>query len=218
MQSKLLRAIQERSVRPLGSTQEDAVDVRIVSATHRDLSADVKNGRFRQDLYYRLNVIEIVVPPLRERREDLSALCQALLARIALESGMPVPPLSTALLQELQAHPLAGNVRELENLLHRAVAMSEGDELHAEFPATQNMGLPDHSMHGALRDPEGATPTDLQAYLDQQERDILVRVLQETGFNRTATAARLGLSLRQIRYRIARLNIATPQDNEIHEE
>ena len=218
MQSKLLRAIQERSVRPLGSTQEDAVDVRIVSATHRDLSADVKNGRFRQDLYYRLNVIEIVVPPLRERREDLPSLCQALLARIALESGMPVPPVSLALLQELQAHPLAGNVRELENLLHRAVAMSEGDELHAEFPSTQAMGLSDDMEQDTLRGHGGATPTDLQAYLDQQERDILVRVLQETGFNRTATAARLGLSLRQIRYRIARLNIATPQDNEAHEE
>ncbi len=224
MQSKLLRAIQERSVRPLGSTQEDAVDVRIVSATHRDLTADVKNGRFRQDLYYRLNVIEILVPPLRERRGDLPALCEALLARIAQESGMPVPPLSAALLDELHAHPLAGNVRELENLLHRAVAMSEGDELHAEFPATQSLGLPDDLAGGAgdgtghERAGIGAAPTDLQAYLDQQEREILIRVLHETGFNRTATATRLGLSLRQIRYRIARLNIATPQDNEPHEE
>ena len=94
MQSKLLRAIQERQVRSLGSTQEDAVDVRIVSATHKDLAADVQAGRFRQDLYYRLNVIEILVPPLRERREDLPALCEALLARIAQESGMPVPLLS----------------------------------------------------------------------------------------------------------------------------
>jgi two-component system response regulator PilR (NtrC family) len=93
MQSKLLRAIQERSVRPLGSTQEETVDVRVVSATHKDLAADVQAGRFRQDLYYRLNVIEIV-PPLRERREDLPALCDALLARIAQESGMPVPRLS----------------------------------------------------------------------------------------------------------------------------
>ena len=144
-----------------------------------------------------------------------------MLARIAHESGIPVPPLSTALLEELQAHPLAGNVRELENLLHRAVAMSEGDELHAEFPATQNMPLGDESMlaggltEGAAERASGnATPSDLQGYLDRQEREILIRVLHETGFNRTATATRLGLSLRQIRYRIARLNIAAPQDNE----
>ncbi len=216
MQSKLLRAIQERSVRPLGSTQEDSVDVRIISATHRDLAADVKAGRFRQDLYYRLNVIEIVVPPLRERREDLPALCQALLARIAQESGMPVPPPSPGLLQELQQHPLAGNVRELENLLHRAVAMSEGEELNADFPGPDS--LPHDDMPSATTRAPGGTPSDLQAYLDQQEREILVRVLQETGFNRTATAARLGLSLRQIRYRIARLNIATPQDNEPNDD
>ena len=216
MQSKLLRAIQERSVRPLGSTQEDSVDVRIISATHRDLAADVKAGRFRQDLYYRLNVIEIVVPPLRERREDLPALCQALLARIAQESGMPVPPPSPGLLQELQQHPLAGNVRELENLLHRAVAMSEGEELNADFPGADS--LPRDDMPSDTARAPGGTPSDLQAYLDQQEREILVRVLQETGFNRTATAARLGLSLRQIRYRIARLNIATPQDNEPNDD
>ncbi len=220
MQSKLLRAIQERSVRPLGSTQEEAVDVRIVSATHRDLAADVRSGRFRQDLYYRLNVIEIVVPPLRDRREDLPALCAALLTRIAHESGLPVPPASAALLADLQRHPLAGNVRELENLLHRAVAMSEGDELHADFEPTERLPLED--ALAASDDAPGkqapAPPSDLQAYLDQQEREILVRVLHETGFNRTAAAARLGLSLRQIRYRIARLNIATPQDNDPHED
>src|SRR4051812_25566477 len=136
MQSKLLRAIQERSVRALGSTQEDAVDVRIVSATHRDLAADVHAGRFRQDLYYRLNVIEIVVPPLRERREDLPALCDALLARIAHESGMPVPQLTPGVLHQLDAHPLPGNVRELENLLHRAVALAEGSELLIDFAPT----------------------------------------------------------------------------------
>ena len=212
MQSKLLRAIQERSVRPLGSTQEDTVDVRIVSATHKDLAAEVKAGRFRQDLYYRLNVIEIVVPPLRERRDDLPALCTALLGRIAHESGVHVPPPSSALLAELQQHPLAGNVRELENLLHRAVAMSEGDELSADFPDSASQAL------APLPAADEVTPSDLQAYLDRQERAILVRVLHETGFNRTAAAARLGLSLRQIRYRIARLNIATPQDNEPHDE
>ncbi|MBA2676347.1 sigma-54 dependent transcriptional regulator [Ramlibacter sp.] len=211
MQSKLLRAIQERQVRSLGSIQEDTVDVRIVSATHRDLATDVATGRFRQDLFYRLNVIDIMVPPLRERREDLPALCEALLARIAQESGMPAPHLSPQVVAQLAAHPLPGNVRELENLLHRAVALSDGDELQIDFAPAQ---MPAAASTAAAAVPERALPTalpgDLQAYLDQQERDILVRALQDTGFNRTAAAQRLGLSLRQIRYRIARLQIAVP--------
>ena len=237
MQSKLLRAIQERSVRPLGSTQEETVDVRIVSATHRDLAADVQSGRFRQDLYYRLNVIEIVIPPLRERREDLPVLCAALLARIAQESGMPVPSLTEHALQAIAAHPLTGNVRELENLLHRAVALSDGDELHVDWPSGTPIPLgartlptptlPNHAeAQPAYQSPQPAAstgcsvplPNDLQAWLDQQERDILIRALREAGFNRTATAARLGISLRQIRYRIARLNIAVPNDQDPHDE
>ncbi|HSV50873.1 MAG TPA: sigma-54 dependent transcriptional regulator [Burkholderiaceae bacterium] len=233
MQSKLLRAIQERSVRSLGSTQEDSVDVRIISATHKDLAADVKAGRFRQDLYYRLNVIEIAVPPLRDRRGDLPALCESLLARIAQESGMPAPSLSPSVLEQLASHPLGGNVRELENLLHRAVALSDGDELQIDFVPTQEAAMPplaEVAPAEAAQVPlatvsatapaaaPAVLPSDLQAYLDQQEREILVKVLQETGFNRTATAARLGLSLRQIRYRIARLGISTPQDDEPHDE
>lgn len=153
----------------------------------------------------------------RERRGDLPALCEALLARIALESGMPVPLLSPELLAQLASHPLSGNVRELENLLHRAVAMGDGDALHADFDATEPTPLAESSLSTATftaTAPSTGIPNDLQAFLDQQERDILVKVLQETGFNRTATAQRLGLSLRQIRYRIERLNIATPQDNE----
>jgi len=213
MQSKLLRAIQERSVRPLGCTQEETVDVRIVSATHRDLAADVQAGSFRQDLYYRLNVIEIIVPPLRERREDLPALCQTLLARIAQESGVAVPALTPQALAVLAKHPLTGNVRELENLLHRAVALSDGDGLQIEealelspmVSPTPALSAPDIALDGTL-------PDDLQTWLDQQERDILVRALHEVNFNRTAAAARLGISLRQIRYRIARLNIAMPHD------
>ena len=123
MQAKLLRAIQERRVRPLGATQEEAVDVRIVSATHKNLAAEVQAGRFRQDLFYRLNVIELVIPPLRERREDIAAICQVLLARIAAESGLPSIELAPEQLAELEHAPLAGNVRELENLLYRRVAL-----------------------------------------------------------------------------------------------
>lgn len=222
MQSKLLRAIQERAIRPVGSPLEEPVDVRIISATHKDLGAEVQAGRFRQDLYYRLNVIEIVIPPLRERREDLAALCQALLLRIATESGMAVPALSDAVVDQLATDPLPGNVRELENLLHRAVAMSDGDELQLE-PALPQAP----SAQAAVRDtvaapldepPSSNLPSDLQGHLDRQERDILVQALRESGFNRTAAAARLGLSLRQMRYRIARLNIDTPNNSESTDE
>jgi two-component system response regulator PilR (NtrC family) len=203
MQSKLLRAIQERAVRPLGSAQEDVVDVRIVSATHKDLNAGVHAGVFRQDLYYRLNVIEITVPALRERIDDLPALCSALLARICGESDVALPRLTEAGLKQLKAYPFPGNVRELENMLHRAVALGDGGEL-------------DFDMAQAPLDV--AVPANLQDYLDLQERTILSKVLAEHGFNRTAAAAQLGLSLRQIRYRIARLNIVTPGNDEAIDE
>ncbi len=224
MQSKLLRAIQERSVRSVGSTQEEPVDVRIISATHRDLAAEVHNGRFRQDLYYRLNVIDIVIPPLRDRLDDLPALCASLLRRIAAESGVEVPTLLPGVLEQICLAPLKGNVRELENLLHRAVALSDGGEIQVDFMGEQTMpvplsAFPDAPVADALATGAGALlgagtavsiPTDLQSHLDRQEREILVQTLRETGFNRTAAAARLGLSLRQIRYRIARLRIDDP--------
>ncbi|MDP2369811.1 sigma-54-dependent transcriptional regulator [Rhodoferax sp.] len=220
MQSKLLRAIQERCVRPIGSTQEEPVDVRIISATHKNLATEVLAGRFRQDLYYRLNVIEIAIPPLRDRRDDLPALCETLLHRIAGESGMPVPTLSDSVLTQLALDPLTGNVRELENLLHRALALSEDNSLQIDLAVRDP-----HPTTPAARvrnqrasDPQSAIPSDLQGHLDQQERRILIQALNETGFNRTAAATRLGLSLRQMRYRIARLNIDTPHGSEPPED
>ena len=194
MQSKLLRAIQERVVRPLGSSHEDTVDVRVVSASHKELGGEVTAGRFRQDLYYRLNVIVIAVPPLRERLEDLPALCDALLSRICRETGIESPHMSAAVLAQLRAQTFPGNVRELENILHRAVALSEGGEIHLDAPPAEYV----------------AVPENLQDYLDAQERSILSKVLLECRYNRTAAAARLGLTLRQIRYRITRLNIPMP--------
>jgi len=201
--------------------------VRIVSATHKHLAREVQEGRFRQDLYYRLNVIEIDIPPLRERREDLPALCEALLKRISLESGLPLARLPSETLAQLAKHPLTGNVRELENLLHRAVALSDGGELSFDSidttpaildPAALDLAptIPGVLPPSLAPAPQGQPelPADLQGHLDRQEREILIKALQETGFNRTAAAAKLGLSLRQIRYRIARLNIDTPQGND----
>jgi two-component system response regulator PilR (NtrC family) len=228
MQAKLLRAIQERRIRPLGDTHEEAVDARIVSATHKDLAAEVQAGRFRQDLFYRLNVIEITVPPLRERREDLPALCQALLERIAADTGAPVYRLSARQWREIADAPLSGNVRELENLLHRAVALGEGGEADepdtgAAMPAPAQPTPPAPPLSAVAVSPNpapnianadidavSALPTDLKAWLAEQERRILTRALEQTGFNRTAAAARLGLNLRQIRYRMAQLGISTP--------
>jgi two-component system, NtrC family, response regulator PilR len=217
MQSKLLRAIQERRVRPLGATLELSVDVRIVSATHKNLAEEVKAGRFRQDLYYRLNVIEIAIPALRDRREDLPALCKALLDRIAHDSGIATPILPASVLSQLAQDPLHGNVRELENLLHRAVALSDDEELQIEScaqpPQDQAPAAVTQDAHPVCNEPS-AIPSDLQRHLDNQEREILIQALQETGFNRTAAAARLGISLRQMRYRITRLNIDAPQGGE----
>ncbi len=215
MQAKLLRAIQERNIRPLGGNQEEPVDVRIVSATHKDLPAEVAAGRFRQDLFYRLNVIDIFIPPLRERTQDLPALCNALLQKIARESGTQALQLSAEGLEQLSQLPLHGNVRELENLLHRAVALSEGDVLQLDTPHQPTAPAP-LSAHIAEPVPSpahetlSALPADLQSHLDRQEREILVRALNESNFNRTLAANRLGLSLRQIRYRIARLKIDFP--------
>ena len=221
MQSKLLRAIQERRVRPLGSTQEDVVDVRIVSATHKLLAEEVQRGNFRQDLFYRLNVIDMVIAPLRERVQDLPELCNALLSRIAEESGMATPTMQASALEHLSSLPLAGNVRELENLLHRAVALGDGQSLQFEAPSWSPHPTEEAACASPLPPGSEAIPTDLQHYLDNLERSILSRTLQATGFNRTAAATQLGLSLRQMRYRIARLRIDAPNQDESgdpHEE
>jgi two-component system response regulator PilR (NtrC family) len=220
MQAKLLRVIQERRVRPLGGVQEETVDVRLVSATHRDLAARVASGDFRQDLYYRLNVIELCTPALRNRTDDLPALVQALLRRLCDESGTVAPEVSPVALAWLQARELPGNVRELENLLQRALALSNGQTLEpADFGGYDTnstptvLALPPSTDNSPPSSQVNADiPNDLQAFLDEQERNVLIKALKEADFNRTAAAARLGLNLRQMRYRIQRLGIVVPSD------
>ena len=224
MQSKLLRVIQERAVRPLGAISETPVNVRVVSATHKDLVAEVQAGRFRQDLFYRLNVIRITMPPLRERLVDLPALCNSVLQRIARDAGVsPAPTLSEAALLHLARYGFAGNVRELENLLHRALALSNSPRIEQE-----DLGLPEEALDDtpgadaetaagptplpaapAAVPNAAALPSDLAAHLDAVERDILERALERHRYNRTAAGASLGLSLRQMRYRMARLAVGT---------
>ncbi|MGS5085378.1 sigma-54-dependent transcriptional regulator [Hydrogenophaga sp. A37] len=224
MQAKLLRVIQERRVRPLGGVQEESVDVRLVSATHRDVAALVKSGEFRQDLFYRLNVIGLRTPALRERREDMPELVQALLQRICSESGDATPTLSADAEVWLQSRELAGNVRELENLLQRAMALSTGTTLQAHDFADPGEGEGQHraepkglapATNPTSTDATGSgIPADLQVFLDEQERQVLLKALKECDFNRTAAATRLGLNLRQMRYRIQRLGITMPSDDD----
>jgi two-component system response regulator PilR (NtrC family) len=219
MQSKLLRVIQERSVRPIGAVTEAPINVRVLSATHKDVATEVQTGRFRQDLFYRLNVIQIRVPPLRERVDDLEPICAALLERIARDAGVSPPPtLSREAVARLARYAFPGNVRELENLLHRAVALSGSDVI-----ASEDLGLADDvfietdhaELDARIAEAVAATvpssapslPGDLVAHLDDVERDILTRALERHRFNRTAAGASLGLSLRQMRYRMARLGV-----------
>jgi two-component system response regulator PilR (NtrC family) len=240
MQVKLLRAIQERRVRKIGATSEEPVDVRIISATHQDLAKCVEQGRFRQDLFYRLNVIELSLPPLRERIDDLAPLVDAILARLA---GPGQAKLGPGVLEALRAYSFPGNIRELENVLERALAFANdgvievGDlSLKAARPGDAVVRepapppAPAPSADSAVeREPAPAPvanpapaspglgpnglPSNLPEYLSQVERAIIGRALQQTNFNRTQAAALLGISVRQLRYQMQKLEIVAPDDN-----
>lgn len=205
MQVKLLRAIQEKRVRKVGATGEEPVDVRIISATHNDLAERVQQGKFRQDLYYRLNVIPIQMPALRELREDIPEIAQQTLER--LRGGSPAQFSGEALFA-LQGYGFPGNVRELENIIERALALcSDGVITAADLqlsPAEQSRA-------------ESFVPGDkypLPDYLDRVEKQALLEALQQTGFNRTAAARLLGLTFRTMRYRMDRLGIKAPNGSD----
>ena len=204
MQVKLLRAIQEKAVRAVGGQQEMAVDVRILSATHKDLAGEVAAGRFRQDLYYRLNVIELKVPPLRERREDIALLAERALQRLAGECGLEPARLSDEALEKLKNYRFPGNVRELENMLERAYTLCEDDCIQAS-----DLRLGDAPAAPGSGDGSGnlAQIDDLEDFLENIERQAIMQALEETRWNRTAAAQRLGLSFRSMRYRLKKLGI-----------
>lgn len=244
MQVKLLRAIQERRVRKIGATNEEPVDVRIISATHQDLARCVETGKFRQDLFYRLNVIELSLPPLRGRLDDLALLADGILHRLA---GPGQASLGPGVLDALKAYSFPGNVRELENVLERALAFANdgvievGDlslkaarlvEVGGSEPAAP-VAAPEPAPHvpGAGSTPAPGTvqpvlattaspvalgpaelPSNLPEYLEQVERDIIGRALQQTQFNRTQAASLLGISVRQLRYQMQKLEISAPED------
>ncbi len=197
MQVKLLRAIQEKRVRKVGCVAEEAVDVRIICATHRNLRECVEQGSFRQDLYYRLNVIELRMPPLRERMEDIGALVHSLLVKLC---GEHHPGLSEASLRALQRYAFPGNVRELENILERATALCSGDLIE---PGDLRLDIDDETA----AEVEGRGSETLDDYLNRLERQAILDALQKTEGNRTAAARLLGVTFRSMRYRLERLGI-----------
>ena len=202
MQVKLLRAIQEKSVRSVGGQQEVAVDVRILCATHKDLGAEVAAGRFRHDLYYRLNVIELRVPPLRERRDDIEMLASHILKRLAVDSGQPAARLHPQALDALKSYRFPGNVRELENMLERAHTLCEDNQIEA---GDLRLAEGNRGAEGGL--PDLTRIDNLEAYLENVERQLLLQALEETRWNRTAAAQRLNLSFRSMRYRLKKLGL-----------
>ncbi|WP_195759069.1 sigma-54-dependent transcriptional regulator [Pseudomonas syringae] len=202
MQVKLLRSIQEKSVRSIGDQQEQVVDVRILCATHKDLSAEVAAGRFRQDLYYRLNVIELAVPPLRERREDLDQLTAHVLQRLANGSGQAAARLEPQALSALKSYRFPGNVRELENILERAYTLCENQRIDiGDLRLAQTSGPLEQDEHNL------ADIDNLEDYLENIERKIILQALEETRWNRTAAAQRLNLTFRSMRYRLKKLGL-----------
>jgi two-component system response regulator PilR (NtrC family) len=209
LQVKLLRAIQERRIRAVGDTEDVDLDVRLVAATNRDLAAEVRAGKFREDLYYRLNVVQIRVPPLRERREDVLPLADHFLRRFAAEHARPVPRLSADAKRRLSEYWFPGNVRELENLIERAVALSNGDEVTVDALPAVLRGTGAHALS-----PEGPLPEgfSLEAYLAQIERELIDRALSEAGGVKKDASAKLGLTFRQFRHRVKKLS-GQPEDD-----
>lgn len=202
MQVKLLRAIQEKAVRAVGGQTENVVDVRILSATHKDLATEVAAQRFRQDLYYRLNVIELRVPCLRERREDIPLLATSVLARLAQGSGLPAAQLTPAALETLKGYRFPGNVRELENMLERAYTLCEDDRIEAS-----DLRLSETAVGTEVGEPSLAQIDNLEDYLESVERKLILQALEETRWNRTAAAQRLNMSFRSMRYRLKKLGL-----------
>lgn len=214
MQVKLLRALQEKSIRPVGSQQEHTVDVRVLSATHKDLHTEVAAGRFRQDLFYRLNVIELRVPPLRERKEDLDTLCELFLSRLSGQ-GSEAVNLSADAMAALGQYHFPGNVRELENMLERAYTLCEGNSIQASdlhftdsSPAAASTATSTTSAGTTTAQNNAVAGVEnLENHLEGIERQLITQALEETRWNRTAAAERLGLSLRSLRYRLKKLGI-----------
>jgi len=203
MQVKLLRVIQEKRVRKVGDTREIPVDVRVLCATHQNLAKCVEEGRFRQDLYYRLNVIEVRMPSLRDMRDDIPAIAHGLLSRLARQNGMDEPKLADDALLDLIAYNFPGNVRELENILERALALCDGRQIRPDDLQLKREDGEEETLAGG-----SGEKYPLQDYLDRVEKEAILEALDKTRFNRTQAAKLLGVTFRSLRYRLERLGIS----------
>jgi two-component system response regulator PilR (NtrC family) len=203
MQVKLLRVIQEKAVRPIGEQLEESIDVRILSATHKNLSQLVAEGKFREDLFYRVNVIELRVPSLRERPEDVPELAEAVLRRLGRRMKITPPSLAKDALAALQAYAFPGNVRELENILERAITLTTGGEIRAEDIRLR----PSPAGSAPVAASNAPAKSALGDHLEEIERDAILKALEQARFNKTAAAKILGISFRALRYRIKKLGI-----------
>ncbi len=201
MQVKLLRAIQEKSVRPVGVEREVGVDVRILSASHKDLDELVKLGHFRQDLYFRLNVINLHVPALRERPEDIATLAEHIFERLAGQGSVERPKLSEGALRALERYPFPGNVRELENILERAMTLADGNVIEAEDLALVQEPDADEPVRAH------AGGDALDAVLESVEKETILNALEKSRWNKTAAAKLLGISFGALRYRMQKLGL-----------
>ena len=209
MQVKLLRVVQEKTIRPIGEAREETVDVRILSATHKNLADLVAQGQFREDLFYRINVIELRVPALRERGSDIGEIAEAILERLARRSSSATPVISTDVIAVLQAYPFPGNVRELENVLERAMTLSTDGVITAEQIRLRGSARPSEegSAPASLKAAPSDNNTALGSQLETMERDAIIRALEKTRYNKTAAAKLLGMTFRALRYRIKKLGI-----------
>lgn len=203
MQVKLLRVVQEKTVRPIGEAREETVDVRILSATHRNLAQLVAEGRFREDLFYRINVIELRVPSLRERSEDIPELAETMLARLARRMDMEPPQLDAEALRGLERYPFPGNVRELENVLERALTLCTSGVITADTIKLRSALRAEGDAEAPLAPVSG----DLGNQLEEMEREAIMKALEKTRYNKTAAARLLGMTFRALRYRIKKLGI-----------
>ena len=224
MQVKLLRAIQEKTIRPIGASEEINTDIRILSATHKDLEQEVSEGRFREDLFYRLNVIQLAVPPLRARREDISLLTDHLLKKLSAAINLPAPKLTTEAQSLLESYHFPGNIRELENILERAFTLCEGDIIDSD-----GLQLKDHEPQKKINAPSNMPHTGVNGirnnnhvidyparcaeypsidnYLQDVEREILCNALELAKWNKTLAAKQLGITFRSLRYRLQKLGL-----------
>jgi two-component system response regulator PilR (NtrC family) len=207
MQVKLLRIIQEKAVRPVGEQKEVPVDVRILSATHKDLAKLVESGDFRQDLYYRINVIELKVPSLRQRREDIPQLAEYMLLRLSQDEDGGHPLLGQAAMEALQRYAFPGNVRELENILERALTLSDGKEIQPEELALPAADAADTQAQAFDQPPPPPEGVSLEDYLEGIERRTILAALEQTRNNKTAAAKLLGITFRAMRYRLKKLGL-----------